>query len=395
LENKIILKPKREKSVLHLHPWIFSGAIADVLGFPESGETVRVHNSDDHFLCWAAYSPSSQISARIWSWNEAETIDEDFFRIKLTNAIKIRREIGVYSDAVRFVHAESDGIPGLIVDQYAEILVIQFLSAGVEYWRDSIVNVSSDLLKISDIYERSDADVRRLEGLSERIGVLKGGTPPENVIIQENKCKYIVDVKRGHKTGFYLDQRENRQKLCDLSAGRDVLDCFSYTGAFSVKALVHGARSLTIIDSSTDALKIARQNILLNHLSDENIEFIDGDAFQELRVLRDRNKSFDLIILDPPKFAPTRTSISRASRGYKDINLLAFKLLRPGGFLITFSCSGVIDEALFQKIIADAALDAGVNAIVIDRLHQAHDHPVGLNFPEGAYLKGLLIYKVG
>jgi 23S rRNA (cytosine1962-C5)-methyltransferase len=390
---KILLKPNRQKSVLRHHPWIFSGAIADVIGFPEKGETVRIHDSEDKFICWGAYSSSSQIAVRIWSWDEAEVIDEAFFGRRISKAIQMRKRMNIPSDALRLIYAESDGLPGIIVDQYVDFLVIQLLSAGAEYWKECIVNVCCEILGIKNIYERSDVDVRKLEGLTQRTGILRGSLPAENIIIQEHGMKYLIDIKRGHKTGFYLDQRDNRVKLMGISEGRDVLDCFSYTGAFSVAALTYGARSLIAIDSSDKALNIARENLLLNHLPDENVEFIEGDVFQELRTMRDRNRSFDLIIMDPPKFAPTKYSIQRASRGYKDINLLAFKLLRPGGYLVTFSCSGGIDLSFFQKIIADAAVDADANAVIIDRLHQACDHPVALNFPEGAYLKGYVIYK--
>jgi 23S rRNA (cytosine1962-C5)-methyltransferase len=356
---------------------------------------VSVRDCDDQFLCWAAYSPTSKISARIWSWNEEDIIGENFFRKKIETSIQVRQSILEYSNAIRLVYAESDRMPGLIVDRYSDALVVQFLSAGAEYWKDCLVNICSELTGIVDIYERSDVDIRRLEGLEERTGKLRGKIPEERITIHEYGVNFLVDVLRGHKTGFYLDQRENRHKISSFASGKDVLDCFTYTGGFSITALSGGARSITAIDASGEAIKLALENIQINHLSSENVELIEGDVFHELRNMRDRGKSYDLIILDPPKFAPTQASIKHAARGYKDINLLALKLLRPHGHLVTFSCSGAIDADLFQKIIAGAALDAGISAVIIDRLHQANDHPVDLNFPEGAYLKGLILHKMG
>lgn len=394
--NPIIrLKPEREKSVQHRHPWIFSGSIADVQGSPVSGETVRVNDSEDHFLCWAAFSPLSKITARIWSWNQADKVNEEFLRKKIEDAIDVRHDILEYSNAMRLIYAESDGLPGLIVDRYDDVIVIQILSAGAEYWKDVIVEICSELTGAIDVYERSDVDIRRLEGLEERIGVLRGKGLKEKIVINEHGIKYQVDILGGHKTGFYLDQRENRRIVSEMGENKDVLDCFSYTGGFAISALIGGAKSLIAIDTSFDALKLARENVELNHMSGENVTWVESDVFYELRKMRDRGMSFDMIVLDPPKFAPTQASIKQASRGYKDINLLALKLLRPHGYLVTFSCSGAIDEILFQKIIAGAALDAGVKALIVDRLHQSSDHPVDINFPEGAYLKGLILYKSG
>jgi 23S rRNA (cytosine1962-C5)-methyltransferase len=298
---------------------------------------------------------------------------------------------GVSSNACRLVYAESDGLPGLIVDRYADTLVMQCLSAGVERWRDTVVELLTELTQVKDIYERSDADVRELEGLKSRTGVLLGAEPSTPLQIIEGALSFWVDILKGHKTGSYLDQRYNRQFVGRLSSQRDVLDCFSYTGGFALSALSAGARSVLAVEASSDAITLAKANLRLNNLPEDRIEWIEYDVFSTLRKLRDRGSTFDLIVLDPPKFAPTSAQVERASRGYKDINLLAFKLLRPGGFLATFSCSGGINAELFQKIVFAAALDAGVEAQIVERLHQAFDHPVALNFPEGAYLKGLVL----
>jgi 23S rRNA (cytosine1962-C5)-methyltransferase len=304
----------------------------------------------------------------------------------------------VRSDAARLVYAESDGIPGLIVDRYADVLVLQSLTAGSENWKETIADLLLEATGLTTIYERSDADVRELEGLAPRVGPLRGAINHLPLTITENGLKFCVNLETGHKTGFYLDQRLNRQRLRALAKGRDVLDCFCYTGGFTVNALAGGAKSVLSVDASADALALCRENVALNALPADRLSRVqsrghatlEGDVFQLLRKFRDEARSFDLIILDPPKFAPTAAQAEKAARGYKDINLLAFKLLRPGGILVTFSCSGGIDAGLFQKIIASAALDAGVEAQIVEHLSQAPDHPVALNFPEGAYLKGLI-----
>jgi 23S rRNA (cytosine1962-C5)-methyltransferase len=397
--GEVILKPGREKSVLRRHPWVFSGAVERVLGEPAMGDTVLICDSRGRPLAQGAYSPRSNIRLRVWSWDVDEAIDRAFFRIRLENAINMRqpyRQIedrqGIYSDAYRLMHAESDGIPGLIVDRYANLLVLQCLSTGVERWRHTIADLLLEVTDARNIYERSDADVRELEGLEPRVGVLRGADLPERLQIAEGALSFLVDYRQGHKTGFYLDQRQNRQRVAQLSSQRDVLDCFSYTGGFALSALVGDARSVIAVESSAEAVTLAKDNLALNRLPEDRVEWVEGDVFSTLRKLRDQGKTFDLIILDPPKFAPTASQAERASRGYKDINLLAFKLLRRGGLLITFSCSGGISAELFQKIVFGAALDAGVEAQVVERLFQGYDHPVALNFPEGAYLKGLVIH---
>lgn len=399
--KQIIVKSGREKALLRRHPWIFSGAIADVQGDPGVGETVDVIDSQGNFLARGAYSPNSQIRVRAWTFEHNEIIDEDFFRRRLRAAIASRRYT-VASEQLqntghwplstaRLVHAESDGLPGLVVDRYGDTLVMQVLSAGIERWRDTLAELLLEITGAAGIYERSDVEVRKLEGLPLRIGTIRGAEPPENLHIEENQLTYFVDVRSGHKTGFYLDQRLNRSRVRELASERDVLDCFCYSGGFTLNVLAGGAKSVTAVDTSADALRMVRENLALNELSEDRLEMIEGDVFQVLRKLRDSRRDFDMIILDPPKFAHTSSQAQKAARGYKDINLLAFKLLRPGGLLVTFSCSGGISPDFFQKIIAGAALDAGVDARIIERLSQGPDHPVALNFPEGEYLKGLII----
>lgn len=394
-EQVVRLKPGREKSLLRRHPWVFSGAVAQVQGSPALGSTVSVLSAGGEFLGWAAYTPDSQITARVWSWDEEEVVDEAFFRRRISAAIAQRAALLPGVEAVRLVHAESDGIPGFVLDRYGDTLVAQFLAAGAEYWRETLANLSVELIGARTLYERSDVEARRLEGLALQTGLLRGDEPPEALVITENGRKFQVDVRQGHKTGFYLDQRRNRQRVAVLAEGMDVLDCFCYTGGFTVSALAGGARSVLAVDASAEALSLARQNVRLNNLDESRVTFQEGDVFHVLRGLRDRRLSFDMIILDPPKFAQSASQVERAARGYKDINLLALKLIRPGGLLVTFSCSGGIGSELFQKIVAGAALDAGVEAQIVEHLSQGPDHPVALNFPEGAYLKGLVVRVMG
>ena len=387
----ITLHLGREKSLYRRHPWIFSGAVSHMDGNPESGETVDVLDAKGNFLAKAAYSPHSNIRARVWTFEPAEAVDADFLRRRLDTTIRARATIRVAltSDAYRLVHAESDGLPGLIVDRYGDVLVMQILTAGAEYWKDTLADLLVELTGIPNIYERSDVDVRTLEGLQPRSGAMRGN-PPDKIVLEEYGLKFNVDIAHGHKTGFYLDQCESRHLVGQLAKDRDVLNCFSYTGGFSIHAAAGGAKSIVSIDSSGDALKLGAENAALNGQPAQIHEWIEGDVFKELRTFRDSRRDFDLIILDPPKFAPTISQVEKATRGYKDINLLAFKLLRPGGILVTFSCSGGVDAALFQKIVAGAALDPKVDAQIIQKLGQGADHPVALNFPEGAYLKGLV-----
>jgi 23S rRNA (cytosine1962-C5)-methyltransferase len=335
----------------------------------------------------------------MWSWDPDETIDAAFFRRRLQAALDLRRALIPESetDALRLVHAESDGLPGLVVDRYADRLVVQILSAGAERWRDVLMDLLVELTGIANLYERSDVEVRGLEGLPQREGPVRGETPAVPVLIHENGLAFAVDFVAGQKTGFYIDQRRNRARLGQVCAGKDVLNCFCYTGGFSVYALANGARSVLSIDTSGEALAAAKENVIRNDLDRPGVEWLEADVFHALRAFRDEiaPPRYDVIILDPPKFAPTAAQAERAARGYKDINLLALKLLRPGGLLFTFSCSGGITADLFQKIVSGAALDAGVEAEIVEHLTQGADHPVALNFPEGAYLKGLVVYKRG
>jgi 23S rRNA (cytosine1962-C5)-methyltransferase len=392
---ELILKPGRERSVLRHHPWIFSGSVARIIGTSKIGETVDVISSDGDLLAKAAYNPNSNIIARIWTWDPLERVDEKLLDTRLREAIESRNKFqdSINSDARRLVHGESDNLPGLILDQYGDTFVVQFLTAGVEYWKQDIIDSIVQNTKANSIYERSDVDVRDLEGLPPYAGLLYGQSPDPDLFITENGIKFNVDVISGHKTGFYLDQRDNRLKINGLSRELKVLDCFSYTGGFAINALAGGASFVTLVDSSSSALTYARKNFELNNIHLDNVNIIEQDVFKLMRTLRDMGETYDLVILDPPKFAPTAAQAERAARGYKDINLLALKILRPGGLLVTFSCSGGISEDLFQKIIAGAALDAGVEALILERLHQGIDHPVALNFPEGAYLKGFVIQK--
>ena len=392
--TRLILRPGREKSVLRRHPWIFSGALQPAMDEAASGETVDVLSSKGDFLARGAYSPQSQIRVRVWTF-EDEPINADFFRARIKLAIHSRETGNLTSDtnALRLIYAESDGIPGLIVDRYNDTLVLQSLTAGSEYWKETIVELLLEETGLKNIYERSDADVRELEGLLPRVGMLRGAIPDSRITISEHDLKFLVDLAHGHKTGFYLDQRANRRGVRLLSRDEDVLDCFCYTGGFTVNALAGGAKSVLSVDASAEALTLARRNIELNDLPLEKVQFLEGDMFQVLRKFRDERRTFDMVVLDPPKFAPTVAQVEKAARGYKDINLLAFKLLRPNGILVTFSCSGGIDAGLFQKIVASAALDAGVDAQIIGHLSQDRDHPIALNFPESAYLKGLVCLR--
>jgi len=393
----LILKPGREKSLLKRHPWVFSGAVGAIDGDTLPGETVRIHSARGDFLAWAAYSPHSQIRARVWSWDEKDVIDEEFLLRRLSRSISKRQvdcsqESALNSlSAMRLVHAESDNLPGLIIDRYSDTLVVQILSAGIEAWRETIIDLAVRITNIGQVYERSDVDKRKQEGLPLRTGVLRGDETSQLVQINENGLLFFVDIRNGHKTGFYLDQRANRSLIRNLAGSKDTLDCFCYTGGFTANLLAGGAASVVAIDSSLEAIQLGKKNVSLNNLPSEKVDWINGDVFYVLRSFRDARRSFDFIILDPPKFAQTASQVDKASRGYKDINLLALKLLNPGGILVTFSCSGGISEDLFQKIVASAALDAKVDAQILKRLHQAPDHPTALNFPEGAYLKGFMI----
>ena len=391
----IELKKGREKSLKRRHPWIFSGAVAGVTGRPAPGETVEVRDASGKPLALAAYSPKSQIRARVWTFDPAQAVDAAFLGRRIRAAVELRErlEASKNTNAMRLVHGESDGLPGLVVDRYADVLVAQFLAAGAERWREEILGLLAEITGCEAIFERSDAEVRKLEGLGPRVGFARGNRAASRCPIIEYGLNFRVDVEQGQKTGFFLDQRENRQRVRALAAGREVLDGFCYTGGFSIAALAGGAARVCAMDSSADAIQIAKENLAANALDASRVEFRKADVFAELRKLRDGGARYGLIVLDPPKFAPTAAQARNAARAYKDVNLLAFKLLAPGGLLATFSCSGGVGAELFQSIVAGAALDAGAEAKIIGRFGAAPDHPVALEFPEGDYLKGLLLLR--
>ena len=401
---RLILRRDRSKSVLRRHPWVFSGAIARVLGAPDLGSLVAVCDAQDEFLAWGHYSPHSQIRVRLFCWQESPVPEaDDFWRERLAQAVALRS--GELSDAdttaCRLINAESDGVPGLVADLYGSTLVVQFLTAGVDVRRDGFVDLLWDIVSgyvdVERIFERSDVDVRSREGLRRRSGLLRGKALEGPVTILENGLAFEVDVDSGQKTGFYLDQSDNRQILRRIVQERvrsqappRLLNVFSYTGGFSVYGLSAGAEAVTNVDASDAALHTGERNLRLNGLDVSLSKDISGNAFEVLRELREDGVRYDVIVLDPPKFASTRRDVRHASRGYKDINLQAFHLLEPGGYLLTFSCSGAISDDLFQKIVFGAALDSGRDIRIVGRMMQSSDHPVALTFPEGAYLKGLI-----
>ncbi|MGB5080182.1 MAG: class I SAM-dependent methyltransferase [Burkholderiales bacterium] len=392
----LTLKAGRERSLHRRHPWLFSGAVGRIHGAPQSGDTVEVRDAQGRFLAWAAYSPASQIRARVWSFEQAEVPGPEFFRKKIVAALALRRSSipGETSDALRLVHAESDGLPGLVADRYARTLVVQLLSAGCERWRAPLIDILRELSGCTAIYERSDPAARELEGLAPAAGPVSNCAVAGPVRIVESDIQYEIDVVTGQKTGFFLDQRDNRRSARLLARDRDALDCFCFSGGFSLSMLAGGASSVLSIDSSGPALAAARRNLALNGLDAGRVEWREADVFKALRDLHREGRQFDFIVLDPPRFAPTPKDAARAARGYKDINLYGLRLLRPGGLLATFSCSGGISPELFQKIVAGAAADAGASLLLRERYRAAADHPVRIEFPEGEYLKGLLLEKL-
>ena len=394
ISGQLILKRGREKPVHNRHPWIFSGAIHRVEGKPAPGELVHVVDGNGRYLATAYFNPHSQIRARIISWDDQQTINRDFWRLKLQRAIQSRQHLALEpaTTAYRLVYGESDGLPGLIVDKYGDYLVIQALTLGIDRRLELFTELLADLLSPTGIIERSDVDVRQQEGLTEKTGVLWGKTPPSPLTIQENGLKFGVDLLGGHKTGFYLDQRDNRALLgqSHFVAGQTILNAFAYTGGFGTYAAANGAGRIVNLDSSYSALEQAEKNIALNGFDRPDDEYLQGDVFEVLRHYRDTNQQFDMVILDPPKFAHTQRDIEKASRGYKDLAWLACRILRPDGILATFSCSGRVSADLFQKIVFGAAVDAERDVQILYQMGQAPDHPIALTFPESAYLKGLL-----
>ncbi|MBN1564517.1 MAG: class I SAM-dependent rRNA methyltransferase [Anaerolineae bacterium] len=397
----VTLHAKGQKAVARRHPWVFSGAVDRVDGSPADGDIVTVRGVDGTFLGRGYWNSQSSIRIRLLSWDESETIDEAFWPRKLERAIEARRvDNRIYKhgtpNAYRLVNAENDGIPGLVVDRYGDWLVLQALTKGIDTRKAMLAELLMKQFNAGGVYERSDVDIRQKEGLTDETGVLVGKEPPEFVEIDENGRRFLVDVKRGHKTGFYLDQRENRAvvgdwfRWDDQADERVVLNAFAYTGGFAVYALGSLVKRVINVDSSADALNVARRNVALNGFDVRDEDFVEGDVFEVLRYYRDSAQQFDMIILDPPKFAHSAKQVEQAARGYKDINLMAFRLLKPGGVLVTFSCSGAIRTDLFQKIVFAALADAKRDAQIVRHLEQAGDHPIALTFPEGEYLKGLL-----
>lgn len=395
--KKVVLNPKRDYTVAHHHPWVFSGAIRAVEGEPAPGETVSVENAKGERLGWGSYSPSSQIRVRMLSFDPAQQPDAAFVTGLVAASVGRRADFWVNgcTNAFRLINAESDGLPGVVADYYAGTVVVQLATAGAEFWKETIVAALMQFVPgCTGVYNRSDVDARVREGLEQRKGLLAGEEPPELIPIQEGMIKYLVDVRKGHKTGFYLDQRDARAVVGSLANGAEMLNCFSYTGGFGLAARAAGALSVTHVDMSGDALALAKKNTDLEHLCGTACDFVEADVFKQLRLYRDQGRKFDLIVLDPPKFADTKAGLMRATRGYKDINLLAMKLLRPNGILATFSCSGAMTTDLFDKVCAEAAFDAKRDFQVLARTRQGADHPVSLAFPEGLYLKGLVLRSV-
>ncbi|MFQ6788326.1 23S rRNA (cytosine(1962)-C(5))-methyltransferase RlmI [Serratia marcescens] len=387
---RLFLAKGREKSLLRRHPWVFSGAVQRVEGKALSGETIDILDSQGKWLARGAYSPESQIRARVWTFQQDEEINIDFFIRRLQQAQSWRDWVAQRDglDGYRLIAGESDGLPGITIDRFQNFLVLQLLSAGAEYQRPALLSALQHCYPECSIYDRSDVAVRKKEGLPLAQGPVLGDLPPELLPITEHGMKLLVDIQQGHKTGFYLDQRDSRLAARNYSAGRRVLNCFSYTGAFAVSALMGGCAQVISVDTSQAALDIAKQNVELNKLDLNKAEFVRDDVFQLLRNYRAQGEKFDLIIMDPPKFVENKNQLASACRGYKDINMLALQLLNPGGILLSFSCSGLMPTDLFQKILADAAVDAGRDVQFIDQFRQAADHPVIATYPEGLYLKG-------
>jgi 23S rRNA (cytosine1962-C5)-methyltransferase len=391
--GKVIVKPEREEAVKRRHPWLFSGSVAKIEGKVQPGDIVDVVSQDETWLARGFVNPQSEVPVRIATWKPDERLDEEWLWNRLQQAWQRRKQLGIpdQTDAFRLVYAESDFLPGVIADCYADFIVVQIYTPAMDKWRKLLADFLMELLKPKGIFERSDFDTRLREKLLPRIGPIKGEPPPERVIINEHGLKFLVDFWRGHKTGFYLDQRENRLRSEPYLKGERVLNAFSYTGSFAVYALRSGAKQVINLDTSAEALKLAEENAAINGFVDA-VQSLEGNAFQVLRKFRNAGEQFDAIILDPPRFAPTKATVPNALRGYKDINLLAMKLLKPGGFLVTFSCSGMVSPEMFQQVLFEAALDAKREVLIVERLSQSRDHPILLNFPESEYLKGFICW---
>lgn len=386
------LKKGKEKAVKQLHPWVFSGAIDQLKGQPRNGDIVMVTDSNDNFLAYGFFNGQSRVAVRLLEWNLETEINETWWRKKIRKAVKYRE--GLYSDdtnTYRLIFSEADFLPGLIVDRYAGFLSVQILTTGMEQIKHILLDELQQLLEPKGIFDRSDASARAHEGMEASSGdVLSGVQPPEFVSVKENGICYDVNIAEGQKSGFYCDQRDNRKLVAEYAKGKKVLDCFSYSGGFSLNSFSMGAKEVISVDSSAPALETLKRNIEINGFNHIPHRLVQSDVNKQLRIFREQNEKFDLIILDPPKYAPSRSALTKASRAYKDLNRMAMLLLEEGGLLATFSCSGAVDISLFKQIIAWAALDAGKEVQFIHQFAQPEDHPVRSSFPEGEYLKGLL-----
>jgi 23S rRNA (cytosine1962-C5)-methyltransferase len=388
----VILKKGKEKAAMLRHPWIFSGALDKVKGKPENGEVVAVRSAEKEFLAYAYYNDQSRVALRLLEWNENTSIDKAWYEQKLKNAIRSRAHIlNDGTNTCRLVFSEADFLPGLIVDQYADFLSLQILSAGIEAVQEDIINILKELLHPKGIFDKSDAGARKHENLEPSQGLLWGEAPPEFIEVQENGIRYHINIADGQKSGFYCDQRENRMILAEYTKDKRVLDCFCYSGGFTLNSLKNGSGHVTSVDSSALAIETLQHNLELNGFEKDKQESIQSDVNKQLRVFKENGQKFDVIVLDPPKYAPSRSALDRAARAYKDLNRLGMLLLEPGGILATFSCSGAVDLETFKQIIAWAALDAGREVQIIKQFSQPEDHPVRLSFSEGEYLKGLLL----
>lgn len=391
MSARLILKPGKERSLERRHPWLYAQAVNKIQGKPVAGDTVEILAADGRWLAVASYSPDSAIVARAWSFVSGTTIDDAWISQKVKDAVARRESLRFNTDAIRLIFGEADGLPGIIADQYADYVVLQLLSAGADRWRAAIAAALKQATGCRAVFERSDGAARTREKLEPQMGPLIGDAPAEPIAIQEYGLNMLVDPVKGHKTGHYIDQRDNRYLCGQLAQGRDVLNLFSYTGGFSVAALRNGARRVVSVDSSADAMALAQQHARINGIFPGEAEWVTADAFDTLKRFLAEQQRFDLIILDPPKFAPSYRHVDKAARAYKEINLKALKLLRPGGYLMTYSCSGAIDVDLFQKIVAGAVFDARVDCQMLRRLGAGEDHPTSMTHPEGEYLKGLLL----
>lgn len=388
----VILKKGKEKAAMLHHPWIFSGAIDKIKGKPLNGEIVKVCSASAEFLAYAYYNDQSRVALRLLEWDESKTIDKDWYQEKLRNAIASRKHLlNADTNTCRLVFSEADFLPGLIVDQYADFLSLQILSAGIENVKEEIIALLKEELNPRGIFDKSDAGARKHENLEATQGLLWGETPPEFIEVRENGIAYHINIADGQKSGFYCDQRDNREILAAYSKDKNVLDCFCYSGGFTLNSLKHGAAHVTSVDSSALAIETLAHNLELNGFDAAQQLSIQSDVNKQLRVFKEEGKKFDIVVLDPPKYAPSRSALDRAARAYKDLNRLGMLLLEKGGILATYSCSGAVDMETFKQIIAWAALDAGKEVQIIKQFYQPEDHPVRVSFPEGEYLKGLLL----